>query len=232
MTHPKILALLVVLFCGSGVLRAQLVETYTFSSFDGAASLTIPDGQAAGVSDPRTLASAIAQVSSVKVTLDITGDFNGDLYAYLRHDTGLSVLLNRPGRSTGTPSGYADSGFSVTFDASAPNGDIHSYRNVLTPSAGSPLTGTWQPDGRAVDPALSFDTSPRTAGLEVFNGMNAHGTWTLFLADLQTGGTSAVTGWGMELSGVPEPSHSVLAVGLALLTGAVLMRRRRTVLPE
>src|SRR5213593_4387579 len=79
-------------------LQAQIIENYTFSTFSGNPSLDIPDGNPAGVSDHRPVNSLITDITSLAVGLDITGEFNGDLYVYLRYGSAFSVLLNRPGR--------------------------------------------------------------------------------------------------------------------------------------
>ena len=44
-------------------------------------------------------------------------EYNGDLFAYLVHDTNFCVLLNRVGRSAANADGYPDSGFNITFYA-------------------------------------------------------------------------------------------------------------------
>src|SRR5690242_3521149 len=102
-------------------LQAQLIEPYSFSP-----SLAIPDGNGTGMSDSHIISgSAIPAIGDVQVILDISGNYNGDLYVYLRHETetspgtflsdGLSVLLNRPGRTLGNPSGNSDSGLQITL---------------------------------------------------------------------------------------------------------------------
>ncbi len=154
MKAKKVLIGLCLVLATAFTVQAQLVETYSFTTFGTEPSLAIADGNASGVSDQRTLSSAITAIGSLTVSLDLSGEFNGDLYAYLRHDSGFSVLLNRAGRTEGDPAGYSDSGFTITLSDSALNGDIHNYRAVLTPAAGSPLTGAWQPDGRNVDPSV------------------------------------------------------------------------------
>ena len=95
----------------------------------------------------------------------------------------------------------------------------------MTPPAGTPLTGTWQPDARTADPDTVLDTSPRSAFLNSFNLLDARGAWTLFVADLSTGEEHTLNTWSLELTGaVPEPgSMTLLSIGIVLLAGS---RRR------
>lgn len=186
--------------------EAQLVETKVFTQLN----MPIPDGNTAGLSDVQTINSRIAALTSVRVRLRIEGEFNGDLYGYLRHAqngaTNLCVLLNRAGRTLENESGYSDAGLDVIFDDAASGGNIHAYRTLVTPPKGTVLTGTWQPDGRLVDPEWVLDTSPATTALSGFSGMDPAGEWTLFVADLESGGASVAAGWSLELSGDPiEP---------------------------
>ncbi len=113
------------------------------------------------------------------------------------------MLLNRPGRTPANPYGYSDAGFNITLADSATN-DLHNYRTVTTPPAGSALAGSWKPDARYVHPTLVTDTSTRSAFLSVFNGLNANGTWTLFLADIDPGGTNSLNSWALEITGNPK----------------------------
>lgn len=186
-------------------IRAQTVETHTFPDLNQA----IPDGNAAGLSDVRTLNSAIVNVSRVRVSLRIDGEFNGDLYVYLRHiqsgDTNLTILLNRVGRTAANAAGYADAGLDVVFDDAAADGDIHNYAGAVTLDPGEALTGSWQPDGRWVDPGQVLDTSPRTALLSQFAGNEGSGEWTLYLADIEAGGTHALISWSLEFTGIASP---------------------------
>ena len=187
-------------------LVGNAAELHSFTSLN----VNIPDGNWAGLADTRTITSSVASLTKVRVKLHIAGEFNGDLYAYLRQikdgRTNFCVLLNRPGRTASNPYGYADCGFDVTFDDAAENGDVHVYRNKVVPQPGTPLTLTWQPDGRYVDPAVVTDASPRTTTLSSFNGTPGSGTWTLFIADVDLGATNTLLGWELELSGpVPAP---------------------------
>ena len=68
--------------------------------------------------------------------LKITGTFNGDLFCYVTHSSGYSVLLNRVGRTAGNAFGYDDPGLDVLFDDDAVN-DVHGYRQIVT---GNPNT--------------------------------------------------------------------------------------------
>ena len=200
----------------------------------------IPDGSLSGLSDTRTIAQSTGPIIDVTVNLSISGlgygANNGDFYAYLSHDSGIAVLLNRPGLRSGSTIGYDDSGLnSVTFSDSASNGDVHNYRLQLfgnqTTSIGvtpSPLSGTWQPDGRSVSPQSSgatFDSASRDQTLNSFQNMNALGNWTLFVADLSGGAQGRLDSWSMTITAVPEPRATALAMGTALLAFTLIRRR-------
>lgn len=203
-THP-FRATLIFLTALALLSRAGATEIYSYTNLNR----TIPDGNVLGVVDSRSITSSIVNVASIKLRLKIAGDYNGDLYCYLRQvdssRTNLCVLLNRPGRTSANAFGYADSGFDVTFDDAAVTGDIHSYRSSTNLPAGLPLQGTWQPDGRKVDPSLCTDASARTTSLATFLRGSASGTWSLFVADVESGGTNMLLGWELEFSGKLAP---------------------------
>ena len=138
----------------------------------------------------------------MNVSLDITGGWNGDLYAYLSFSDGFAVLLNRVGKSSSDDFGYGDAGFNVTFSDSAAT-DIHLYGG----NGGNQLTGTWQPDGRETDPQLVVSSDPRTALLSSFDNLDPNGTWTLFVADVATGYQSTLVSWSIEIVTVPGAGH-------------------------
>ncbi len=175
-------------------------------SFTYTPALAIPDGNLAGTSDVQTPASIINVIQSVTVGLNISGGFNGDLYTYLRLDTpggtGLTVLLNRVGKTSGNPAGFSDAGFNITLDGAAAT-DIH-----LAGTGASPVVGTYQPDGRNADPNTVLDTTARTAGLSALNGLSAKGTWTLFLADVSGGpSTATLNSYTINISGLSGPFY-------------------------
>lgn len=202
-TMKKLKRILLVLLAAVSplLLQAQTTEFFTFTT-----NRLVPDGSFSGLSDVRTISSTVGNISSLQVRLKLTGEFNGDVYAYLRHTNGFVVLLNRVGRTATNTFGYGDSGFDVTFQSGATNGDIHVYQNVTTPANGSPLTGVWLPDGRNVDPTNVTDVSTRSTSLTNFNGLNAAGEWTLYLADVESGGTNMLMQWSLDISGAASPT--------------------------
>jgi hypothetical protein len=206
-------ASLVALLLLVSILRVdgQIIESHIFSGLNR----NIPDGSAVGLSDVRSVTSAVVNVSSVQVKLYIAGQFNGDLYGYVRHVgatcTNFCVLLNRPGRTAINPFGYQDDGFDITFDNGAEN-DVHNYELTATVPVGLPLTGIWKPDGRAADPAMVLDTDPCGTSLSSFTNGEASGEWTLFLADLNSGATNVLLGWELNLSG---NGHNPTTISLA-----------------
>ena len=196
------------LLWGSLLLQAQITETNSFTSLNQA----IPGGNASGLHDVRAITSAIPHLASVRLKMRIAGEFNGDLYGYLRHiqggATNFCVLLNRVGRTAASPAGYADAGLDVLLDDAAPLGDIHLYRTVTNPPAGTSLIGAWQPDGRRVDPGVVLETTARAATLGSFTNADGSGEWTLYLADLAAGGTNMLVSWELQLTGVATPAVS------------------------
>ena len=76
-----------------------------------------------------------------------------------------------------------------------------------------------------MDPLVAVDTSPRSALLTPLGQMDPNGQWTLFVADMEAGGTGKLTGWEVRaVASVPEPA-GVLLLGMGLL--ALVAYRRR-----
>jgi subtilisin-like proprotein convertase family protein len=169
----------------------------------------IPDGDPSGLASVQTISSSITSMTGLKVTVKLSGPWNGDLYCFLTHGAGHAVLLNRVGRPFDSNLGYNDDGFDVTFDDAATNSDIHVYRfqlsaNQETPVAG-PLTGVWAPDGRVASPVSVLDTDARSAFLSSFNGEDPNGEWILFVADMEAGDIHTLDSWGLEITGNAAP---------------------------
>ena len=224
MSYFKALCAAVVLAVAGCLAAAQTTVTNVFDNLNKA----IPDGQAIGVSDTEHLTFAdpdFASITDLKVTLTISGGYNGDFYAYLVHDGGFSVLLNRVGRTDSSSAGYSDAGMDVTFSVSGY--DIHDYQSVSVPLNGDPLIGTWGADGRNVNPASVLDTDAQTSLLGAFNGTNPNGDWTLFLADLDFGDQGTLQKWGVIITAVTEPSTWTLMALGGLAFGMRFLRRSR-----
>ena len=198
---------------------ARSAQADYFQTFN--TGVTVPDGSLVGWSDTHVLSGISGSVSNVSVTLNLSGGWNGDLYAYLVHDSGFTILLNRVGRATGNDPGFGNAGMNVILNDNTLLGNIHS---VPVPTS----LGVYQPDGRNIDPrtlAASFnDLVNPTAPLSVFNGANPNGSWTLFVADVQSGDATQVASWSLGFETVPEPS-TIACFGLGI--AALLISRRR-----
>src|SRR5437016_5831158 len=187
----KFLGILAIFAAVAPAARADFYTTTFNSGFANSGS--IPDGSLVGMQDSRTLSGVtFSSISDVDVRLTISGSWNGDLYGYLVHSSGFTVLLNRVGRTSGNSFGYSDGGFGVTFDdQSSQTVDFHRYQTQSVYTSSAIQGGThWRPDGLNIDPASSgstFDSTTPTALLSSFNGLNANGSWTLFMADVSGG---------------------------------------------
>ncbi len=220
----KYFSLMFLLACCAGALNADAaLYQYNFNS-GFANGQDVPDGNPAGWSDTRTISGQTENIiTDVNVRLNITGGYNGDLYIYLVHSSGFAVLLNRSGRTVSDPFGNSGSGFNVILDDSAGT-DVHDYVYNVNPQ-------TYQADGRNVDPATTLDTDTRSAYLSAFNGLDANGTWTLFVADMSGGDLteSHIVSWQLDITAVPEPVHVALGIfgSLCATVGGVRLWKRR-----
>jgi len=226
--------LLAVTISGSAILSALGDFSATFSSgFQNSGN--IPDGSTIGLADTRTLTGIpFNSIADVNVRLNISGGWNGDLYAYLVHNSGFSVLLNRVGRDGSSSFGYGDSGLNLTFDDQASqSADIHFYQTVAGFN-NSMIQGAaaWRPDGRNVSPlspGASLASASRTALLDQFFHQDPNGNWTVFIADVSGGGGQAtIQSWGLDLvpTAVPEPASIVEASLAVFFLGAVALLYR------
>jgi hypothetical protein len=184
----------------------------------------IPDGSAVGWSGTATASGLDRYITGVSVNLNISGGYNGDLYAYLSYGGVLVPLLNRVGVGSGDAFGYGTAGMNVTLADGLGLTDIHT---VASPVSGN----SYAPDGRAVNPlgAPSTFDAAGTVNFSSYNGMNPNGTWTLFIADLSAGGQSQLTGWSLDLttSAVPEPANAALAIFAGVFLVVTLARNQQ-----
>lgn len=192
----------------------------------GTLNAALPDGNPAGYASSTVFSGLdVSAINQVDVSLNISGGYNGDLYGYLvlqsaDNTTTTSILLNRVGRNDASGYGFATSGMTVTL--SGDTSLISNIHNVQTPGAGPYLA-----DGRQVDPNGNFSGAVSTAGLDILNGHNANGTWTLFLADMANGDQSTLVSWGLNISVVPEPVTWALGIFGGVLGLGMISRWQR-----
>ena len=213
---------------------AQASFTYTFTE-----NAVIPDGSLVGAAFTHQLTeqgpALPGAITDLNVTLNLSGGWNGDLYAYLVHSSGFTVLLNRVGRSGTSGPGYGDAGMDVKLDdlatvANGGLGDIHTYGTGPTTQDGT-LAKSYTPDGRNVDP-LTGNMTPLghyDTALSSFNTLLGTGGWTLFVADVSGGGVSTLNSWTLEIAAVPEPASLIEgSVAVLFLGGVIGLYRLRT----
>jgi len=176
----------------------------------GAFSQAILDGNPAGVWNSISVSGLSSSLSSISVTLSVSGGNNSGLYAYLTYNGALAVLLNRPGVTSTTPFGDTSAGLTQTLTGTALYSSVSplsSYTSFTTPG-----------------------TSTLLSDASLFGGMDPNGTWTLFFADVSPGGGNAtLNGWSLDISAVPEPVNAAMAAfGLAFVViGGVRSYRQR-----
>ena len=179
---------------------------------------TIPDGNPNGVWSSVTVDGETAALSHLVVTLNVSGGYNGDLYAYLSYGGRLVPLLNRMGVNSGNPFGSEGAGMNVSLSDSAA-GNIHAAGNGY-------LSETYRADGQDVSPLsapASFSANGGAITLDgTFGNLDPNGMWTLFFADVvSSGATSTLNGWSLNITAVPEPNMTVTRLRLDLC-GCVL----------
>ena len=190
MRHIFPITFALLLAAGSAEANVTLSQTFTTAS-------PIPDGNPV----PTQYAGAFNQTGGnspvlfVTVSLNVSGGYNGDLYAYLVAPNGSTVmLLNQPGSNL-----FGAAGNSMNIILADGTTDHGSIQN---PGDGY-LTGSYNAAG----------------SLSTFNGSQANGSWSLFFADMNSGGgTSTLNGWSLNVTVVPEPVLVALAIFAAMLT--------------
>ena len=207
----KKLLLLGTMLAAAFTTQAVIYTTNWSTGF--ANSGVVPDNNFSGWSDTRTVSTMPAGTfTGLSVDLQLTGGWNGDLYAYLVHSSGFSVLLDRVGVGVSGVSafGYGDAGMNVNLAATGTS--IHQYGGNSTFS--STPSGSWLTDNTSGSLASFLSTSP-------------NGTWSLFIADLSGGSVSTVQNWGLQMDIVAVPEvETWVAAALAGLFGAFWLNRQ------
>jgi subtilisin-like proprotein convertase family protein len=195
--------------------NATLYSTNWNTGFANAG--VVPDNNFSGWSDTRTVSTMPAGTfQNIAVNLQLSSGWTGDLYAYLVHSSGFSVLLDRVG-TPGLTYGYGAGNINVTLADDGWSGG--SYNNIHTYGGGNLSASTWNPD------ASGLTSSP--GSLASFLSTSPNGTWSLFMSDLSGGGITTVQSWGlqMDIVAVPEVETWVAAI-LAGAFGAFWINRQ------
>jgi len=197
---------------GNGVVTTGITSTGV-----GTFNPTITDGSTVGTWNQISVSGLGSSLTDIRVTLNVSGGNNSDLYAYLSYGGQSVVLLNRIGVSGSTPFGNTGSSLNVTLDSTS--GNIHN-----TAGSGNISSGSYSADGQTISPlssAGSFSSSGGSITLDAVFGtgsVDPNGTWTLFLADVVSGGgNETLNGWSLDITAVPEPVRLSLGVFAAML---------------
>ena len=189
--------------CAQG--SVSYTETYTPNTY-------IPNGNPVGIAFTENISEPggttyARYVSDLTVTLNISGGYNGGLVAYLVAPNGTYVsLLNQPGVTGGNPFGYGGSGLNITLA----DGNRSIQSTYETPGVSFGSGGTYGADGL----------------LSSVYGSALDGNWTLFFANLSSGGANGeLTSFTLNFTAVPEPVGIALGIfaGLAALSACLGM---------
>ena len=126
-------------------------------------------------------------ISDVDVSVNITHTFNGDLDVFLTHPDGTRVELFT---DLSSADGTGGTGLTDTVLDDQADYDITSWH-----ASNQPITGRFRPGGL----------------LEVLNGKDAQGIWTLEITDDERKDTGTLDGWSLTLApdSLPAPSFTV-----------------------
>lgn len=157
---------------------------YTVSDSPG---ITIPDNNPSGAAYSINFAASGLTVGDITVSINLSGGYNGDIYAYLSHGSQISYLLNGPS------AGLSGSSMNITF--------VEGTGSPIPTTSSANLTGNYTAD----------------TDLVTFNSTAPNGNWTLFFADLNAGDTSTLNSFSIDITAVPEPVNVALGIftGLA-----------------
>ena len=204
MKKQFLIGTLLTLLAASAAPGSLYIENFTSGDSVGA----IPDGSPIGVTFSGMVSDAPGMaVGELTLTLNISGGFNGNLFAYLNAPDGTHVvLMNQPGVSGENPFGASGAGMNITLeDIGAANGSIQNETSAAV------LSGSYYAAGTLAD----------------FNGSAVDGTWELYFADeVSGGGTSTLTSWSLGITAVPEPVNMALVIFFGLMATGTMVARR------
>lgn len=152
--------------------------------------------------------------SNIRVRINITHTFDGDLYGYLIAPNGSILNLFANNGSSGD--NFTNTVFSDGAAASLP-----------FVSTGAPFTGTYKPTGNL---SVQCTTTPTVSTFAGIGGgtIIPNGSWTLKVYDLAAGDDGNLIDWGITFDGSQPPSasylqdnYSIRSSGGQLVTGSI-----------
>jgi subtilisin-like proprotein convertase family protein len=210
-----------------GASLAGHADTYNFTTSGGeiytadASGLgqLIPDNNPSSVAYALNFEATGLTISDIKISLDISGGWNGDLYAYLSHGSDYAVLLNRVGATTSGADGYGTSGLDILLEPVMTHPGIADIHTVPNPSS--------PPVAYAADGRVAYTDSSRPQTLDGFLDGDPGGSWTLFFADRAAGNASTLNSWQVDLIVIPEPGNMAMGCLAGVFLIATLVRSWR-----
>jgi gliding motility-associated-like protein len=159
-------------------------------TFDGNAPLAFPPTGTIGVTQSTNIVSGIGVLGGCtfidNVTIDLDHTWVGDIGILLIAPNGTFIELS-------TGNGGPGNDFSNTIFSDAAGA------NIVTGTP--PFTGTWKPEGRQnftlTNPYPNTGAPGTFTFANTFNGINADGTWTLYLNDFVGGDFGTLNAWSI-----------------------------------
>lgn len=179
------------------------------------AGFAFADNVPAGATSAITI-GADETITNVQVTLSgLTHSWVGDLIARITSPSGTTADL------------FVRIGSGTFGDSSNLNGNY-----TFSDGGANWSTTAASIGGNATMPAGTYQAETNGGGAvslaTAFAGESTQGDWTLFISDNADFDTGSLGSWGVNISSnitaVPEPG----CLGLAVLAGAVMLRRRRS----
>ncbi len=196
-------------FVASLFVVSQFVSGVSYASdFAGSGLGAIPDSNATGLSINFNVSGITPSVGSVRLRLGVTHTWSGDLVATLRSPAGVStlILFGRVGVGLGQvdPTFGSATDFSGTYEfADDASRDLWSAASANI--GGAIPNAKYRTSGLGiVDTRHGGCTSSLAGAFNGLSGAQANGTWTLTVADRQSGITGSVTSALLSVSPAPD----------------------------
>ena len=209
------------LLIAGAVLATTLASHATIYQTNWTVNATIPDGNMSGWSDTRSVSTMPGgTLQGVAVNLNLSSGWTGDLYAYVMHSSGFAVLLDRVGVPDAGSYGYGAGNLNITLADDGFNGGSYSEIHLY---GGGTTSGFHNPDNANA----GITPTAGSGSLADFLSTTPNGTWTLFVADLSSGGVTTVQSWGLQMDIVAVPEvETWIAAALAGAFGAFWLNRQ------